>query len=150
MEEKFIKSEELLNRKTICNVNKGKIKAIRCCCCGDKIGSVKTQKIDGGSTRYIVEITDAEDSANDISKQSLVVLVDLFKKFKSIGICVLCKHKIFEKYPDYSDDTIHIRFDHVMRYIEEKQPNDVKKKSKLRLKACKQFEKELIDKARND
>ena len=61
-----------------------------------------------------------------------------------------CKHKIFEKYPDYSDDTIHIRFDHVMRYIEEKQPNDVKKKSKLRLKACKQFEKELLDKARND
>ena len=146
MEEKIIK----LDRKTICDLNKGKIKAIRCCCCGAKIGLVRTQKIDGGAIRHIVEINDEEDSTNDISKQSLVVLIALFKKFKSIGICVPCKHKIFEKYPDYSDDTIHIRFDHVMRYIEEKQPNDVKKKSKLRLKACKQFEKELSDKARNN
>ena len=146
MEEKIIK----LDRKTICNPNKGKRKTIRCCCCGAKIGLVRTQKIDGGATRYIIEINDEEDSTNDISKQSLVVLIDLFKKFKSIGICVPFKQKIVEKYPDYSDETIHIRFDHVMHYIEEKQPNDVKKKSKLRLKACKQFEKELSDKARND
>lgn len=144
MGEKIIK----LDRKTTFNVNEGKRKTIRCCCCGAKIGTVKTQKINEGATRYIVEIIDEE--GYDISKQSLVVLVDLFKNFRSIGICVPCKHKIFEKYPDYSDDTIHTRFDNVMCYIEEKQPNDVKKKSKLRLKACKQFEKELSDKARNN
>ena len=143
MEEKVIK---LYRKAATFNVNEGK--TIRCCCCGAKIGTVKTQKIYEGATRYIVEIIDEEDY--DISKQSLVVLVDLFKNFRSIGICVPCKHKIFEKYPDYSDDTIRTRFDNVMRYIEEKQPNDVKKKSKLRLKACKQFEKELSDKARND
>ena len=143
MEEKSIK---LYRKAATFNVNEGK--TIRCCCCGAKIGTVKTQKINEGATRYIVEIIDEE--GYDISKQSLVVLVDLFKNFRSIGICVSCKHKIFEKYPDYSDDTIRTRFDNVMRYIEEKQPNDVKKKSKLRLKACKQFEKELLDKARND
>ena len=82
MEEKIIK----LDRKTTCNLNKGKRKAVRCCCCGAKIGLVRTQKIDGGATRYIVEINDEEDSTNDISKQNLVILVDLFKKFRSIGI----------------------------------------------------------------
>ena len=45
MEEKIIK----LDRKTICDLNKGKRKAIRCCCCGAKIGLVRTQKIDGGA-----------------------------------------------------------------------------------------------------
>lgn len=131
-----------------------KRKTIRCCCCGAKIGSVKTTELIGGAIRCIVEITNGEDDLTndfyDIYKQNIVVLVQLFKKVRPIGICVPCKRRIFEKYPDYDDNTIHTRFNCVMRYIDEKQPNDVKKKSKLRLKACKQFEKELSYKARND
>ena len=105
MGEKIIK---LYRKATSINVNEGK--TIRCCCCGAKIGTVKTQKINEGATRYIVEIIDEEDY--DISKQSLVVLVDLFKNFRSIGICAPCKHKIFEKYPmlewtkEYSNNNI--------------------------------------------
>lgn len=146
MEEKITK----LDRMIIRDRNKGKRKTIRCCCCGAKIGSVKTKEMDGGAIRCIVEITNGEGLTNDISKQNLVILVQLLKKVRPIGICVPCKHRIFKNYPDYDDDTIHTRFDYVMHYIEKKQPNDVRKKSRLRLKACHQFEREMMDKTRND
>ena len=130
MEEKITK----LDRKIIRDRNKGKRKTIRCCCCGTKIGSVKTKEMNGGAIRCIVEITNGETLTNDISKQNLVILVQLFKKVRPIGICVPCKLSIFKNYPEYNDNDIHTRFDYVMNYIEKKQPNDVKKKSKLRFK----------------
>lgn len=142
MEEKITK----LDRKIIYGRKKGKRKTIRCCCCGAKIGSVKIIEMNDRTTRCIIE-----GLTNDTSEQkNLVILVQLLKKVRPIGICVSCKHNVFDNYPGYNDNDIHARFDYVMHYIDEKQPNDVKKKSKLRLKACKQFEKELLDKARND